>query len=120
MLGSMAMSKMRLFFRNCILTRFYGSSSEGHIGRSSGQSISKSSCILYEFSKKNKRKTKNSYPTETLSISSSILIFYPRGAARHLCLALSASHPFLNFGEAVGFHSFSLAISFYIIAILGF
>ena len=38
------------------------------------------------------------------------LVFYPRflsrGAAGHLCLALSASHPILNFGEAVGFHLF--------------
>ena len=30
----------------------------------------------------------------------------PGGAAGHLCLALSASHPFLHFGEAVGFHTF--------------
>ena len=28
------------------------------------------------------------------------------GAAGHLCLALSASHLFLDFGEAVGFHPF--------------
>ena len=30
----------------------------------------------------------------------------PGGAAGHLCLALSASHPFLNFEEPVGFHPF--------------
>jgi len=28
------------------------------------------------------------------------------GAAGHLCLALSASHSFLNFGDAVEFHPF--------------
>jgi len=62
---------------------------------------------LGEFSEKEKnRKTRNSHPIETLSTSSSILIFYPGGAARHLCPALSASHPFLNFGEAVGFYPF--------------
>jgi hypothetical protein len=36
----------------------------------------------------------------------SIILFYLGGAAGHLCLALSASHPFLNFGEVVGFHPF--------------
>ena len=81
------------------------------------KSIFKSFCILGELAKKNK---KNSYPTETLSTSSSILVFYPEGAAVHLCLALSASHLFLDFEEAVGFHHFSLAISFYIIAISEF
>ena len=30
----------------------------------------------------------------------------PGGAAGHLCIALSASHPFLNFEEPVGFHPF--------------
>jgi len=38
------------------------------------------------------------------------LIFYSRflsrGAAGHLCRALSASHSFLDFGKAVGFHPF--------------
>ena len=34
------------------------------------------------------------------------LIFYPGGDARHLCLALSASHIFSDFGETVGFHHF--------------
>ena len=63
---------------------------------------------------------KNSYLTETLSTSSSILVFYPEGVAGHLCLALSASHPFLDFEETVEFYLFSLAISFYIIAILEF
>ena len=77
--------------------------------------MSKSSCISDELGKK-----KYSYPTETLSTSSSILVFYPEGAARHLCLAMSASHPFLDFGETVGFRPFSLAISIYIIAISGF
>ena len=67
-------------------------------------SISKSSYILGEFS--NKKKTKNIDPTETPSTSSSILVFYPRGVAMHLCLALSASHSFLDFEEAVGFHPF--------------
>ena len=51
--------------------------------------------------------------------SPTYLVFYPGGAARHICLALSASHPLLDFGEAVGFHSF-LAISFYVIAISRF
>ena len=72
------------------------------------------------FLKKEKKDKKNFHPTETLSTSSSILVFYPGGAAGHLCLALSASHPFLDFGEFVGFHPFSLAISFYIIAISKF
>ena len=67
------------------------------------KSISKSFCILGEFSKK---KDKKFNLTETLSASSSILVFYPRGAAGHLCLVLSASHSFLDFGEAVGFHHF--------------
>ena len=48
--------------------------------------------------------TKSLFPTETLSASSSILVFCPEGAARHLCLSLNASHSFLNFGETVGFH----------------
>ena len=48
------------------------------------QNISKNSCILGEFSKKKKARQKNSYPTETLSISSSIIVFYPGCAARHL------------------------------------
>ena len=56
----------------------------------------------------------NSHPTETLSTSSSILVFYPEGAARHLYLVLSASNSFLDFGKAIGFYPFSLAISFYI------
>ena len=64
-----------------------------------------------------KKEDKNPHPTETLSISSSILVLYPGGAAGHLCLALSVSYSFLNFGEAVGFHPFSLTISFYIISI---
>ena len=68
------------------------------------KSISKSSCILGELAKKRKKKTTNSYPIEILSTSSSILVFYPEDAAGYLCLALSASHPFLDFGEAVGFH----------------
>jgi len=55
---------------------------------------------------KKKRKTKNLHPTETLSTSSSIFVFYPRGVVGHLCLTLSASHCFLDFGEAVGFHPF--------------
>ena len=84
------------------------------------KSISKSSCILGELAKKRKGRQKKPHPTETLSTSSSILVFYPEGDAGHLCLALSASHAFLNFGEAVGFHPFSLAISFYIIVISGF
>jgi len=67
------------------------------------KSISKSSCILGEFSKK---KDKKFNLTETLSASSSILVFYLGGAAGHLCLVLSASHSFLDFGEAVGFHPF--------------
>ena len=44
--------------------------------------------------------------TETLSTLSSILVFYPGCAARHLCLALNASHPFLDFGETIGFNFF--------------
>jgi len=84
------------------------------------KSISKNSCILGELAKKKKIKTKKPHPTENLSTSYSILVFYPEGAAGHLCLALSASHPFLDFGEAVGFHPFSLTISFYIIAISEF
>ena len=67
---------------------------------------SKSSSILDELAKKREKKTKNSYPTETLSTSSSILVFYPEGDAGYLCLALSASHVFLDFGETVGFHPF--------------
>ena len=58
------------------------------------------------FYKKNKEDKKSLYLTETLSTSSSILVFYPEGVARHLCLALSASHSFLDFGEAVGFYPF--------------
>ena len=53
---------------------------------------------------KKEKEDKKSHPTETLSTSSSILIFYPGGAAGHLWLALSASHPFLDFEEVVGFH----------------
>ena len=53
-----------------------------------------------------KKKTKNSYPTETLSTSSSILVFYPEGVAGHLCLVLSANHSFLDFGGAFGFRPF--------------
>ena len=71
----------------------------------SSYSISKSSCILGEFFKK-KTKTKNPHPTEILSTSSSILVFYPGSAARHLCLALSASHFFLDFAKTIGFHHF--------------
>ena len=58
------------------------------------------------FLKKRKGRQKNLHPTETLSTSSSIFVFYPEGAVGHLCLALSASHFFLDFGEAVGFHPF--------------
>ena len=65
-------------------------------------------------------KTKNSYPIDSLSTSSSIFIFFPEGAVGYLCLALSASHYFLDFGQAVGFHPFLQAILFYIITILGF
>ena len=57
---------------------------------------------------------------KSLSTLSSIHVFYPGGAARHLCLALSASHSFLDFGEAVEFYPFLLAILFYIIAISRF
>ena len=60
-------------------------------------SISKSSCILAELAKK-KKKTKNSHPTETLSILSFIFVFYtgvPLGI-----------FSFLDFGEAVEFHLF--------------
>jgi len=53
-----------------------------------------------------KRKTKNLYPIEILSASFSILVFYLRGAAGHLCLALSASYSFLDFREALEFHPF--------------
>ena len=55
---------------------------------------------------KKEKKEKKSHPTEILSTSSSILVFYPGNAAGHLCLTLSASHFFLYFGEAVEFHSF--------------
>ena len=68
------------------------------------------------FLKKEKEDIRKSHPIETLSISSSILVFYPGGVAGHL----SASHPFLNFEEAVGFYPFSLAILFYIISISEF
>ena len=74
------------------------------LGHTECKSIFESSCILDELVKKKDKK--NSYPTETLSTSSSILVFYPEGAARYLCLALSASHPFLDYEEAVGFHPF--------------
>ena len=60
------------------------------------QSISKNSCILGELAKKGKGRQKT-HPTETLSVSSSILVFYPGGAAGHLCLALSTSHSFWIF-----------------------
>jgi len=57
--------------------------------------------FLVSFLKK-ENKIKNPYPTKTLSTSSSILVFYAEGVASHLCLALSASHSFLDFGETVG------------------
>jgi hypothetical protein len=75
---------------------------------------------LGELAKKIKERQKNSYPTETLSTSFSILVFYIEGAAGHLCLALSTNHFILDFEEAIEFYLFSLAISFYIIAILEF
>jgi len=76
--------------------------------------------LLYVELVRKKRMTKSLFPTETLSASSFILVFYPEGAAGHICLSLNTSHSFLNFGETVGFHPFSLAISFYIIAISEF
>ena len=65
-----------------------------------------SSRVLVSWMSQLKKRQKNSYTTETLSTSSSIFVFYPRGVVGHLCLTLSASHCFLDFGEAVGFHPF--------------
>ena len=79
------------------------------------KSISNSSCILSELVKERKGRQKTSFNKNSI-----YLVFYSGSAARHLCLALSTSHPFLDFGEAVGFHSFLPAISFYIIDISEF
>ena len=67
-----------------------------------------------------KRKIKKLHPTEILSTSSSILVFYlevPLGIfAERWALAI----PFWILGKLLDFIPFSLSILFYIIAISGF
>ena len=60
-------------------------------------SISKSSCISSELAKKRKEKQKNLIQQK---------LYLSRLLSSFSCLALNASHSFLHFEEAVGFHPF--------------